>query len=95
MATPQQIETKLRAPRCLSNISFSARAQCPGTGTKSGRGLSPYKFPLYKQPAFTYNGYFIEFNVFQIGLVVPILNGQQDKGTSNDPTNLSLVLLKF
>ena len=39
MATPQQIETKLRAPRCLNNIPFSARAQCPGTGTKSGRGL--------------------------------------------------------
>ena len=37
--TPQQIETKLRAPRCLNNISFSARAQCPGTATKSGRGL--------------------------------------------------------
>ena len=40
--TPQQIETKLRAPRCLNNIPFSARAQCPGTGTKSGRGLSEY-----------------------------------------------------
>ena len=39
MATPQQIETKLRAPRCLNNIPFSARAQCPGTGTKSGQGL--------------------------------------------------------
>ena len=37
--TPQQIETKLRAPRCLNNIPFSARALCPGTGTKSGRGL--------------------------------------------------------
>ena len=40
MATPQQIETKLRAPRCLNNIPLSARAQCPGTGTKSGRGLT-------------------------------------------------------
>ena len=40
MATPQQIETKLMAPRCLNNIPFSARAQCPGTGTKSGRGLT-------------------------------------------------------
>ena len=40
MATPQQIETKLRAPRCLNNIPFSARVQCPGTGTKSGRDLS-------------------------------------------------------
>ena len=40
MATPQQIETKLMAPRCLNNIPFSARAQCPGTGTESGRGLS-------------------------------------------------------
>ena len=37
--TPQQIETKLRALRCLNNIPFSARAQCPGTGTMSGRGL--------------------------------------------------------
>ena len=42
MATPQQIETKLRAPRCLNNIPFSARAQCPGTGTKSGQGLWLY-----------------------------------------------------
>ena len=39
MATLQQIETKLRAPLCLNNIPFSAKAQCPGTGTKSGRGL--------------------------------------------------------
>ena len=39
MATPQQIETKLRAPQCLNNIPFSARSQCPGTGTKSGRSL--------------------------------------------------------
>ena len=38
--TPQQTETKLRAPRCLINIPFSARAQCPGTGTKFGCGLS-------------------------------------------------------
>ena len=46
--TPQQIETKLRAPRCLNNIPFSARAQCPGTGTKSGRGLSLLKtFRMY------------------------------------------------
>ena len=37
--TPQQIETKLMAPRCLNNIPFSATALCPGTGTKSGRGL--------------------------------------------------------
>ena len=34
--TLQQTETKLRAPWCLNNIPFSARAQCPGTGTKSG-----------------------------------------------------------
>ena len=40
MATLQQIETKLRAPQCLNVIPFSARAQCPGTGTKSGHGLS-------------------------------------------------------
>ena len=40
MATLQQIETKLRAPRCLNNIPFSARAQWSGTGTKSGHGLS-------------------------------------------------------
>ena len=26
--TPQQIETKLRASRCLNNIPFSARAEC-------------------------------------------------------------------
>ena len=38
MATPQQIETKLRAPRYLNSIPFIARAQCPGTGTKSGHG---------------------------------------------------------
>ena len=38
MATPQQIEMKLRAPRYLNNIPFSARAQCPVTGTKSGHG---------------------------------------------------------
>ena len=34
--TLQEIEMKLRAPWCLNNIPFSARAQCPGTGTKSG-----------------------------------------------------------
>ena len=42
IATPQQIETKLMAPWCLSNIPFSARAQCPGTGTKSGQGLKSF-----------------------------------------------------
>ena len=47
MATPQQIETKLRAPRCLNNIPFSARAQCPGTGTKSGRGLTSLEFHVF------------------------------------------------
>ena len=36
---PQQIETKLRAPWCLNNIPISVRAQCPGTGTKSGHGF--------------------------------------------------------
>ena len=41
--TPQQIETKLRAPRCSNSIPFSARAQCSGMGTKSGRGLSLLK----------------------------------------------------
>ena len=40
MATPQQIETKLMAPRSLKNIPFSARAQCPGTGIKCGHGLT-------------------------------------------------------
>ena len=40
MARPQQIEMKLRAPQCLNSIPFSARAQCPGTGTKSGQGLT-------------------------------------------------------
>ena len=39
--TLQQIETKLRAPQFLNNISFSARAQCPGTGTKSRQELLP------------------------------------------------------
>ena len=42
IAIPQQIKTKLRAPRCLNNISFSARAQCPSTGTESECGL---RFP--------------------------------------------------
>ena len=32
MATPRQIEMKLMAPRCLNNIPFSDRAQCPGMG---------------------------------------------------------------
>ena len=40
MARPQQIEMKLRALWCLNNVPFSARAQCPGTGTKSGWGLT-------------------------------------------------------
>ena len=38
----ERVKTKLRAPRCLNNISFSARAQCPSTGTESGCGL---RFP--------------------------------------------------
>ena len=48
MATPQQIETKLRAPLCLNNIPFSARAQCSSTGTKSGSGLTRSQVNIYK-----------------------------------------------
>ena len=61
MATSQQIETKLRAPRCLNNIPFSARAQCPGMGTKSGRSPSldaALDFNLYQTCSFIFYRHF-------------------------------------
>ena len=41
---------RFRALACLNNVHFSARAPCPGTGTKSERGLTfnrEIKIPVY------------------------------------------------
>ena len=61
MTTPQQIETKLMAPWCLNNIPFSARAQCPGMGTKSGQSPSldvALDFNLYQTCSFIFYRHF-------------------------------------